>query len=161
MKTLHDFKINLLNGEPFDFQLLKGKKVLLVNVASKCGLTPQYKVLQELYDEYSSKNFEIIGFPCNDFAGQEPGSNTEIQEFCSVNYGVTFPLTEKIHVTGGPNRQHPVYEWLTSESLNGIASSEVTWNFQKYLINPDGSLFAMVPPQESPACETILNWINQ
>lgn len=161
MKTIHHFTIPLLNGQTFNFESLKGKKVLLVNVASKCGLTPQYQTLQELYDTYKDKNFEIIGFPCNDFAGQEPGSAQEIQEFCTVNYGVTFPITQKIHVTGGPNTKHPIYEWLTDENLNGVASSEVSWNFQKYLINPDGTLYSMVPPQESPACDEILTWITQ
>lgn len=155
--SLHDFKVKTLEGENYDLSVLKGKKVLIVNTASKCGLTPQYKELQALYDKYGSNNFVIIGFPANNFLQQEPGTNHEIREFCTANYGVTFPMMEKISVKG--NDIHPLYKWLTSKELNGKMDAPVSWNFQKFLVDENGKLVDMIPPRESPFNEKILNWI--
>jgi glutathione peroxidase len=128
-KTFHEFKVNTLEGEEYDLADLKGKKVLIVNTASKCGFTPQYEGLQKLYEKYGGDNFTIIGFPANDFLKQEPGTNEEIREFCSKNYGVTFPMMEKISVKG--KTMHPLYQWLTQKDLNGLKNSSVSWNFHK------------------------------
>jgi len=156
--SFYDFKVRTLDGGNFDLASLKGKKVLVVNTASKCGLTPQYKQLQELYSKYGGEKFVIIGFPANNFLQQEPGSNSEIREFCTTNYGVTFPMMEKISVKG--NDIHPLYKWLTDKSLNGVMDAPVTWNFQKFMIDENGRLVGMVPPRESPDCEKIINWIT-
>lgn len=158
-KKLHDFSVTDINGEKFDLKTLKGKKVMIVNVASKCGLTPQYEELQSLYEKYSDRNFVIIGFPANNFKEQEPGSNTEIKEFCSLNYGVTFPLMAKISVAG--DDQAPLYKWLTQKSENGKIDQEVTWNFQKFLIDEEGNLVDVVMPKESPMSEKIIEWIEE
>jgi glutathione peroxidase len=147
-----------LEGEEFDFNTLKGKKVMIVNTASKCGLTPQYKKLQALYEKYSNKNFEIVGFPANNFLFQEPGTDKEIIEFCEKNYGVTFPMMSKISVKG--KGMHPVYEFLTQESKNGVISSSVSWNFQKYLINTDGQLARVVSPRTQPDDPKVISWIE-
>lgn len=157
-KTLHDFVVKDINGEEFDLVSLKGKKVLVVNVASKCGLTPQYEDLQALYDKYKNKNFVIIGFPANNFMGQEPGTNSEILEFCTLNYGVTFPMMDKISVKG--KDQAPLYKWLTNKSENGKLDQEVTWNFQKFMVDEEGHLVDVVLPKESPMSEKIINWLN-
>ena len=130
-KSFYDFRVKTLEGQDFDFSSLKGKKVMIVNVASKCGLTPQYKDLEEVYEKYKDDNFIIIGFPANNFMNQEPGNASEIRKFCTDNYGVSFPLMEKISVKG--EDMHPLYKWLTSKENNGVKDSEVTWNFQKYL----------------------------
>lgn len=151
--TLYDFKLNGLRGGTVDFTAFKGKKVLLVNVASECGLTPQYAALQELYEAFADKNFMIVGIPCNDFGAQEPGTADEISQFCSVNYGVTFPLTEKIH-TKGPE-QHPLYNWLTTET-----ATEVEWNFQKYLIDEAGNVVRSVAPSVLPTDPEIVTWLE-
>jgi glutathione peroxidase len=132
-QSIHQFKVKDLDGNNFDFASLKGKKVMIVNTASKCGLTPQYEKLEALYEKYKSKNFIIIGFPANNFMGQEPGSNEEIATFCQKNYGVTFPMMSKISVKG--KDMHPVYQFLTSKDKNGLEDNEVQWNFQKYLLN--------------------------
>ena len=137
MQTVHDIKINSLSGKPLDLSAYKGQHILFVNVASKCGFTPQYKGLQELSDSYKGK-LTVIGVPCNQFGKQEPGTASDIESFCEVNYGVTFPITEKIEVKG--NDQHPLYQWLTKKEQNGVSNSNVKWNFQKYLINPEGQL---------------------
>ncbi|WP_298653333.1 glutathione peroxidase [uncultured Proteiniphilum sp.] len=157
-KKLHDFTVKDIDGNDFSLASLKGKKVLVVNVASKCGLTPQYEQLQELYEKYRHLNFEIIGFPANNFMNQEPGSNLEIKEFCTANYGVTFPMMEKISVKG--DDQDPLYQWLTQKSENGRIDQEVTWNFQKYLVDEEGHLVDVVMPKESPMSEKIVNWIT-
>mgnify|MGYP000891193903 CR=1 FL=1 len=157
--TLHDFVVKDIDGKDFDLASLKGKKVLVVNVASKCGLTPQYKDLQALYDKYKDQNFVVIGFPANNFMGQEPGTNAQIKEFCTLNYGVTFPMMDKISVKG--KNQAPLYKWLTNKSENGKIDQEVTWNFQKFLIDEDGNLVDVVLPKESPMSEKIVKWITE
>ena len=131
--SIHQFKVADIYGNIFDFSQLKGKKVMIVNTASKCGLTYQYEALQNLYSQYKDLNFVIIGFPSNDFLWQEPGSNEEIIDFCEQNYGVTFPMMSKITVKG--SKKHPIYQFLTQKSKNNYKDSRVTWNFQKYLIN--------------------------
>ncbi|WP_282164824.1 glutathione peroxidase [Cellulophaga baltica] len=132
---IYDITINDLNGAPISLEDFKGKKLLFVNVASECGFTKQYKELQSLSDTYKD-NLVVIGSPCNQFGGQEPGEASEIEEFCSLNFGVKFLLTEKIEVKGA--KQHPLYAWLTSKSLNGKKNSSVKWNFQKYLVDDAG-----------------------
>lgn len=158
MKTLHDFKATTIDGEMFDMAQLKGKKVMIVNVASKCGYTPQYKQLQELYVQYKDKGFVILGFPCNQFMGQEPGNEQEIKTFCERNYGVTFPLFSKIDVKG--KNQHPIYQWLTQKNHNGVEDSEVSWNFNKYLIDENGNYVMHLKSGADPFDEKILNWLD-
>ena len=157
-KTLYDFKATTLDGSPFDLSSLKGKKVLVVNTASKCGLTPQYETLQKLYDTYKDRNFVIIGFPANNFAQQEPGTNSEIKAFCTKNYGVTFPMMSKISVKGADI--DPLYKWLTLKTLNGVVDAEVQWNFQKFMIDENGKLVGFVAPKDKPDSEKIINWIE-
>ncbi len=154
----YNLKSKTIDGESFLFSSLKGKKVLIVNTASKCGNTPQYKDLEALYQKYKAGNFVIIGFPANNFLSQEPGSNSDIKEFCTKNYGVTFPMMSKISVKG--DDIDPIYEWLTSKAKNGVMDSKVKWNFQKYMIDEKGNLVGMVEPSEKPDSEKILNWIN-
>jgi glutathione peroxidase len=149
----YDFKVKTLEGQTFDFASLKGKKVMIVNTASKCGNTPQYKDLEELYEKHGNDNFVIIGFPANNFGAQEPGTAVEIREFCTKNYGVTFPMMEKISVKG--DDIHPVYQWLTSKAKNGVMDSEVKWNFQKYLIDEKGNLVDVIAPKEKPGSEKV------
>ncbi len=158
-QSFYDFKVKDIDGKDFDLASLKGKKVLVVNTASKCGLTPQYEQLQELYEKYGGNKFTIIGFPANNFANQEPGTNEEIEEFCQKNYGVAFTMMEKISVKG--DDMHPLYQWLTQKSKNGVLDSEVTWNFQKYLIDEKGNLVQMVAPKVKPNDEQILSWITK
>ena len=136
-KSIYDIEINSLQGKPINLSLFKGKKILFVNVASKCGFTPQYKELQKLHNIYE-ESLVVIGVPCNQFGKQEPGNSSEINEFCQVNYGVSFLITEKISVKG--KEQHPLYSWLTNKNENGRKNSSVKWNFQKYLLNEDGEL---------------------
>ena len=158
MNTIHQFTVEDIEGNSFDFAALVGKKIIIVNVASYCGLTPQYKDLQELYDRYKDEDLVIIGFPANNFLSQEPGSNESIQTFCSAKYGVTFPMMAKISVKG--DKQHPIYSWLTSEEQNGVESTKVGWNFQKYLINADGTYHAMIDPRASILNEEVIQWIE-
>ncbi|GAB1452823.1 glutathione peroxidase [Draconibacterium sp.] len=158
-QSFYDFKVKDIEGNDFDLSTLKGKKVLVVNTASKCGLTPQYKELQQLYERYGGKKFAIIGFPANNFAQQEPGSNEEISEFCTKNYGVTFQMMEKISVKG--DDMNPLYQWLTQKSENGVLDSEVGWNFQKYLIDEKGNLVKMVPSKVSPIDEQVMSWVAE
>lgn len=158
-QNFHDFSVKDIEGNAFDLSDLKGKKVLVVNTASKCGLTPQYKQLQALYENFGGDAFVIIGFPANNFANQEPGTNEEIVEFCEKNYGVTFPMMDKISVKG--DDMHPLYQWLTQKSKNGKLDSEVGWNFQKYLIDEDGNLVDMVEPKVKPDDEKIVSWIKK
>lgn len=154
----YGFTVKTLNGETFDLSKLRGKKVLIVNTASKCGHTPQYEDLQKLYEKYGGDDFEIIGFPANNFMNQEPGTNEEIAEFCKVNYGVTFPMMAKISVKG--DDIHPLYEWLTSEDRNGVMDSKVKWNFQKYMVDENGNLVDYAAPGEKPFSDKIVNWIE-
>lgn len=158
-ETIYSYKVNDLSGNEFDFASLKGKKILIVNTASKCGLTPQYKDLEAIYEKYKSNNFVIVGFPANNFAGQEPGTSKEISEFCQKNYGVTFPMMEKVSVKGGD--MCAVYQFLTQKSKNGLQDSEVEWNFQKYLINEKGELEKVILPQVLPTDATIVDWITK
>lgn len=157
-KKFHDFKVTDIYGDTFDLSTLKGKKVMVVNTASKCGHTPQFEILESLYREYSDKGFVVIGFPANNFRNQEPGTNEEIIEFCQANYGVSFPMMDKISVKD--DDMAPIYKWLTSKELNGKMDSEVTWNFQKYLIDEAGNLVDMIPPREKPNSELVLTWLN-
>jgi len=152
----YDFKVKTLEGSDFSFASLKGKKVMIVNTASKCGFTPQYKDLEELYEQSGGK-LVIIGFPANNFAGQEPGSASEIREFCTKNYGVTFPMMEKISVKG--DDMHPLYKWLTSKDKNGVMDSEVKWNFQKYLIDENGKLVDVIYSREKPGSDKVMAWL--
>lgn len=156
--TIYSFIVEDLSGKTFDFSTLKGKKIMIVNTASKCGLTPQYEGLQEIYEKYKNQNFIIIGFPANDFMSQEPGTNEEIAEFCEMNYGVTFPMMAKISVKGKDIA--PIYEFLTQESLNGFSDSKVEWNFQKYLLNENGQLEKVVGPRIVPTDKEITDWIE-
>lgn len=158
-KGFYDFRVKTLEGNDFDFSTLKGKKVMIVNVASKCGLTPQYKDLEEVYEKYKDDNFVIIGFPANNFMNQEPGTAGEIRKFCTDNYGVSFPLMEKISVKG--DDMHSLYKWLTSKELNGVRDSEVTWNFQKYLIDEKGNLVDVVSPRDKVTSDKVLSWISE
>jgi glutathione peroxidase len=158
-ETIYQFKVQDLNGNNFDFSSLKGKKILVVNTASKCGLTPQYKDLEVIYKKYKSKNFVIIGFPANNFASQEPGTDKEIASFCQLNYGVSFPMMSKVSVKG--TDMCSVYKFLTQKSKNGLQDSEVEWNFQKYLINEKGELEKVVLPQVLPTDSSIVDWINK
>ena len=151
-KSIYDIEINSLQGKPINLSLFKGKKILFVNVASKCGFTPQYKELQKLHNIYE-ESLVVIGVPCNQFGKQEPGNSSEINEFCQVNYGVSFLITEKISVKG--NEQHPLYSWLTKKNENGRKNSSVKWNFQKYLINEDGELIDYYYSITSPTSSKI------
>ena len=157
-KTFYDFQVNGIDGKPFDMSSLKGKKVLVVNTASKCGYTPQYAQLEELFTKYGSGNFIILGFPANNFLWQEPGTNEKIREFCTVNYGVTFPMMAKISVKG--KDMDPLYKWLTSKKENGVMDAPVKWNFQKFMIDENGHLVGMVPPGDLPTSEKIIHWIE-
>lgn len=157
-KTLHDFTVKTIDGKDLRLSSLKGKKVLVVNVASKCGLTPQYKELETLYKAYADKGLVILGFPANNFNGQEPGTNKEIAAFCSLEYGVSFPMMSKISVKG--EDQAPLYKWLTKKALNGVADAPVQWNFQKYLIDEQGKWVDVVAPQASPLSERIITWLE-
>lgn len=158
-EQIYQFKVVDLYGNPFDFSSLKGKKIMIVNTASECGLTPQYAQLQELYDEFKDKNFTIVGFPANNFGRQEPGTNSQIASFCKENYGVTFPMMGKISVKG--DDIHEVYQFLTQKSRNGLEDSEVQWNFQKYLLDEQGHLVRVIAPKTLPIDESIINWIKE
>jgi glutathione peroxidase len=156
--SFYDFKIPTLEGDTIDFSKYKGKKVLIVNVASKCGNTPQYSDLQKLHEQYGNK-VTILGFPSGDFLNQEHGSSKEIREFCTKNYGVTFQLFEKIKVKG--TGKHPLYQWLTDKKLNGWNEAEPNWNFAKYLINEKGELVKFFPAKTNPMGPEILEAISK
>jgi len=157
MESIYTIKINALNGNPINLSDYKGKYILFVNVASECGFTGQYEDLQKLYETYQDK-LMIIGVPCNQFGGQEPGSANEIQEFCKVNYGVTFLITEKVDVKG--DNQHPLYQWLTQQSKNGSSNSSVKWNFQKYLVGKDGQLLDYYFSITKPLSDKITKYLK-
>ncbi|MGE5136664.1 MAG: glutathione peroxidase [Gemmatimonadota bacterium] len=146
--TVHDIPVKTLAGDPSSLGELAGKTLLVVNVASKCGLTPQYTGLERLHEQFASRGFSVVGFPCNQFGGQEPGTAGEIQEFCSVNYGVTFPMFEKIEVNG-PGR-HPVYTELTQAADASGAAGDIQWNFEKFLLRPDGTVAGRFRPRTEP-----------
>nr|WP_321228138.1 glutathione peroxidase [uncultured Psychroserpens sp.] len=150
--SIYDIEINGLNGKPLSLSELKGKYILFVNVASKCGFTPQYKELQKLNDAYKD-TLAVIGVPCNQFGNQEPGTSKDIESFCEINYGVTFPITEKIDIKG--SKQHKLYQWLTQKNKNGIKNSKVKWNFQKYLVGPKGELVDYYYSLTSPTSSKI------
>jgi glutathione peroxidase len=157
-KNFYDFSVKTIDGNALSLSEFKGKKIMVVNVASKCGLTPQYKQLQALFEKYGNNDFVIIAFPANNFGAQEPGTSKEIKEFCTENYGVTFPIMEKISVKG--NDIAPVYQWLTQKTKNGKDDAEVTWNFQKFLIDENGNWVKSFPPRTSPDNEEIIKWIE-
>jgi glutathione peroxidase len=146
-KSIYDFKVTALDGTVIDFSKYKGKKILIVNTASKCGFTPQYEALEKVYEK-NKGNLVIVGFPANNFLFQEPGSNEKIAEFCKKNYGVTFPMAAKISVKG--KDMAPIYHWLTEKKYNGYMDTEVKWNFQKYLINEKGALVAVFYSRTTP-----------
>jgi len=157
--SFFNLKAKTIEGKEFNFSELKGKKVLIVNTASECGYTPQYKDLEELYKMYKDKNFVIIGFPANNFGGQEPGTNAEIKGFCTYNYGVTFQMMEKISVKG--DDMNDVYKWLTQKALNGKMDSSVKWNFQKYTIDENGNLVDVFLSSEKPKGGKIEEWLKK
>jgi len=157
-QSFYDFTVKDIDGSNYSFEQLKGKKVMVVNVASKCGFTPQYEQLEELYQQFKDSNFVIIAFPSNNFKEQEPGTNEEIKEFCSLNYGITFPIMAKISVKG--DSIAPIYNWLTQKKLNGFDNSSVKWNFQKYLIGKVGAIDYVINPWVKPDNKKIINWIT-
>lgn len=155
--SIYDFKVAGLDGTDIDFAKYKGKKILIVNTASKCGLTPQYKDLEALYEKYKDK-LVVIGFPANNFNGQEPGTNVEIKEFCTKNYGVTFPMADKISVKGDDTA--PIYKYLKEQAAAKGFADPVTWNFGKFLVNEKGELVATFSPRTTPMSEDILKYLN-
>lgn len=157
-KSIHQFTVTDINGKDFKLSKLKGKKVMIVNVASKCGLTPQYEQLQSLYETYWPDKFVIVGFPANNFLWQEPGTNEEIMSFCSTKYNVTFPMMGKISVKG--KDKHPLYKFLTTKSDNGLSDEGVSWNFQKFLIDENGILVKVISPRTEPNSPEIVNWLK-
>lgn len=155
MESIHQFKITGIDGKEIDFADFKGKKVMIVNVASECGYTPQYAQMQELYERFQDK-LVIVGFPANNFGGQEPGTHDQIQSFCQKNYGVTFPLTTKIDISN-----NPIYDWLSKKSRNGVLNSKVEWNFSKYLLDENGKLVSFFPSAVSPMDDYIVEYIDK
>ena len=156
-ETIYQFKVTSLDGGTIDFATFKGKKILVVNTASKCGFTPQYAELEKLYAEHS-KDLVIVGFPANNFGGQEPGSNDEIKTFCTKNYGVTFPMAAKVSVKGDDIA--PIYKWLTSKSENGVMDADIKWNFTKFLLDENGVLIAKFDSKVKPLSDEILSRLN-
>ena len=156
--SFYDIKVKTIDGEDFDLSTFKGKKLLVVNVASKCGLTTQYKQLEELYKEYKNQNFEVLAFPSSDFANQEYSDSQKISSFCQKNYGVTFPIFEKVSVKG--KSKHFIYQWLTEKNKNGKKNVSVLWNFQKFIIDENGQWVDYFLPTTSPKSKKIVKWIN-
>ncbi|WP_439504562.1 glutathione peroxidase [Sediminibacterium sp.] len=157
VNSIHSFKVKSIEGKTIDFSSFKGKKILVVNTASKCGYTPQYDALQKVYNQYKDK-LVIVGFPANNFGGQEPGSDSEIQDFCKANYGVSFPMASKVSVKGGDIA--PIYKWLTSKAENGVLDAEVGWNFGKFLLDENGKLLQYFPSKVKPDSEEILKFVK-
>ena len=157
--SIYDFSVIDIDGKEISMSQFKGKKLLIVNVASKCGNTPQYEGLERLYQKYGSEKFVVIGFPANNFMGQEPGSNEDIKEFCTSTYNVTFPMMGKISVKG--KDKDPIYQWLTQKENNGVMDAEVTWNFQKFMIDENGQLVGVVKPGVEPETEEIIKWLEK
>ncbi len=155
--TIHSFKVKSIEGKTIDFSKFKGKKILVVNTASKCGYTPQYEALQKVYDQYKDK-LVIVGFPANNFGAQEPGADSEIQEFCKARFGVTFPLASKISVKGDDTA--PIYKWLTSKTENGVLDATITWNFNKFLLDENGKMIAYFPSKVTPDSDEILKYLK-
>ncbi len=156
--TFHQFEVKTIDGQVQKLSDFKGKKILVVNTASECGFTPQYDELEKLYQKYKDKNFVVIGFPANNFGGQEPGTNKEIAQFCKKNYGVTFPMMEKISVKG--DDIHAIYKWLTTKNENGVESESVKWNFNKYLIDENGVYITHFGSGVNPLSSKITDWIE-
>ena len=155
---IYDIDMNTLEGEPTTLAQHKGKALLLVNVASKCGLTPQYTGLEALHEQYGSRGFSVLGFPCNQFLGQEPGTAEEIREFCSTNYGITFPLFEKIDVNG--EGRHPLYEQLTATDDAEGKAGDIQWNFEKFLLSPEGEIVARFRPLVDPEADELISAVE-
>lgn len=155
--NVYQFKVESIDGGVIDFSAYKGKKILIVNTASKCGYTPQYEELEKLYETYKNK-LVIVGFPANNFGGQEPGSNEEIQSFCKKNYGVTFPMAAKVSVKGEDTA--PIFQWLTQKSQNGVADATIKWNFTKFLIDEKGHLVKVFESKVKPMSEELLQYLN-
>ncbi len=156
--SIYDYKLTDIDGKEFDMSKLKGKKVLLVNTASKCSLTPQINDMVKLYKDYKDKNFVVVAIPSDDFGDKEPGTNKEIKEFIDKNFDVKFPVMSKTSVTG--DNEIPLYRWLTTKDLNGVMDSKVAWNYQKYMIDENGKIVGIVEPKESPASEKVINWLE-
>jgi len=156
-KTIYQFKVEALDGSTIDFSAFKGKKILVVNTASKCGFTPQYEALEKVYEQYKDK-LVIVGFPANNFGQQEPGTNADIKEFCKKNYGVSFPMAAKISVKG--NDMAPIYKWLTSKDKNGVLDAEIKWNFNKFLLDENGKMIAYFPSNVTPDSDEILKYLK-
>ncbi len=159
MASLSDIPLKTLDGKDASLGDLKGKAVLVVNVASKCGLTPQYEGLEKLHEQYADRGFSVVGFPCNQFKGQEPGTSEEIQEFCSMTYGVTFPLYEKIDVNG--ENRHPIYEELTKAADPEGATGDIRWNFEKFVLSPEGEVVARFGPLVAPEDANLVKTIEE
>ncbi len=156
--ALRDYPVNMLDGTPSSLADLDGKTLLIVNVASKCGLTPQYAGLEELHKRFSDRGFSVVGFPCNQFGGQEPGSADEIAEFCSTNYSVSFPLFEKIDVNGAG--RHPIYAELTQAQDAEGEAGDIQWNFEKFLVGPDGTVLRRFRPMTTPEAEELVEAVE-
>ena len=155
--SIHQFKIKGIDGKMIDFAKFKGKKILIVNTASECGYTPQYEGLQKLYEDNKDK-LVIVGFPCNQFGGQEPGTEETIKEFCKSRYGVTFPLTTKVDVKG--ENISPIYKWLCTKEENGVLDATIKWNFNKFLLDENGKILAYFPSKTKPDSEEIANLLK-
>lgn len=155
--SIHSFKVKSIEGGTIDFAKFKGKKILIVNTASKCGYTPQYEALQKVYDQYKDK-LVIVGFPANNFGGQEPGSDGDIQEFCKARFGVKFPLASKVSVKG--EDMAPIYQWLTSKAKNGVLDADIKWNFNKFLLDENGKMIAYFPSKVTPDSDDILKYVK-
>jgi len=156
--SVYDFKVPGLDGTSIDLSKYKGKKLLIVNTASKCGFTPQYADLEKLYEKYKDK-LTIVGFPANNFGSQEPGTNSEIKEFCSKNYGVSFPMAEKVDVVG--DNTHPLFKYLTAEAKKlGVEDPVIKWNFTKFLIDENGKLIAVFPSKVTPMSDEVTKYLN-
>ncbi len=155
--SVHQFRLEGIDGGIIDFSMFAGRKIIIVNVASACGYTPQYQQLQELYETFEDKLI-VVGIPCNDFGGQEPGGNEQIQTFCSTRFGVDFPMAAKLSIKGVS--AHPLYQWLGSKALNGVMDTEVRWNFHKYLLDEKGKLVKSLPSAVEPFDEQILKWVQ-
>lgn len=155
--SIYDYKMTDINGKMFDMSDLKGKKVLLVNTASQCGLHPQDNEMAKLYDQYKDKNFVVVAVPSNDFGNKEPGSNEEIKNYVEENH-LTFPVMAKTSVKG--DNEEPLYKWLTSKDLNGVMDTKVAWNYQKYMIDENGKLVGVIEPKESPS-DKVSEWLDE